>query len=133
MWANEHAHTLLTIYSFSRESFMADRTGLDSTMLHYLAVQRAMVSVNRPVHSNFKRRKAGRGLGTRLHSGWKFKIPYCAHGKRARKLFRCTTYIPYTWSFLHSQTKLMLCLWPLGTIVPRLLFLTYSITHYKNI
>ena len=48
---NEHAHALLTIYSFSRESFMADRTGLDSTMLHYLAVQRAMVSVNRPVHS----------------------------------------------------------------------------------
>ena len=26
------------IYSFSHESFMADRTGLDSTMLHYLAV-----------------------------------------------------------------------------------------------
>ena len=48
---NEHAHALLTIYSFSGESFMADRTGLDSTMLHYLAVQRAMVSVNRPVHS----------------------------------------------------------------------------------
>ena len=39
----EFAHALLTIYSFSRESFMADRTGLDSTMLHYLAVQRAMV------------------------------------------------------------------------------------------
>ena len=46
---NEHTHALLTIYSFSRESFMADRTGLDSTMLHYLAVQRVMVSVNRPV------------------------------------------------------------------------------------
>ena len=46
---NEFAHAL--IYSFSRESFMADRTGLDSTMLHYLAVQRAMVSVHRPVHS----------------------------------------------------------------------------------
>ena len=40
------------IYLFSRESFyMADRTGLDSTMLHYLAVQRAMVSVHRPVDS----------------------------------------------------------------------------------
>ena len=33
------------IYSFSRESFMADRTGLDGTMLHYLAVQQAMVNV----------------------------------------------------------------------------------------
>ena len=40
------------IYSFSRESFyMADRTGLDRTTLHYLAVQWAMVSVHRPVHS----------------------------------------------------------------------------------
>ena len=29
---NEHAHALLTIYSFSGESFMADRTGLDSTV-----------------------------------------------------------------------------------------------------
>ena len=48
---NKHAHALLTIYSFSRESFMADRTGLDSTMLHYLAEERAMVSVNRPIHS----------------------------------------------------------------------------------
>ena len=47
----EFAKALLTIYSFSRESFMADRTGLDSTMLHYLAVQRVMVSVHRPVHS----------------------------------------------------------------------------------
>ena len=49
LWANEFAHAL--IYSFSRESFMADRTGLDSTMLHYLAVQQAMVSVHRPAHS----------------------------------------------------------------------------------
>ena len=30
--ANEHTHALLTIYSFSRESFMTDRTGLDSTI-----------------------------------------------------------------------------------------------------
>ena len=29
---NEHAHALLPIYSFSRESFMADRMGLDSTV-----------------------------------------------------------------------------------------------------
>ena len=29
---------------------MADRTGLDSTMLHYLAVQKAIVSVHRPIH-----------------------------------------------------------------------------------
>ena len=35
----------------SRKSFMAEGMGLDSTMLHYLAVQRAMVSVHRPVHS----------------------------------------------------------------------------------
>ena len=46
---NEFTHAL--IYLFSRESFMADRTGLDSTMLHYLAVQQAMVSVHRPAHS----------------------------------------------------------------------------------
>ena len=40
------------IYSFSCNSFfMADRIGLDGTMLHYLAVRKAMVSVHRPVHS----------------------------------------------------------------------------------
>ena len=46
---NELAHALL----FSHKSFyMADRTGLDSTtLLHYLAIRQAMVSVNRPVHS----------------------------------------------------------------------------------
>ena len=37
-------------YLFSRESFyMADRTGVDSTTLHYLAVQKAMVSIHWPV------------------------------------------------------------------------------------
>ena len=52
MWENEFAHALLTEYTCSvTESFMADRTGLDNTMLHYLAVWRAMVSVPRPVHS----------------------------------------------------------------------------------
>ena len=30
---------------------MADRMGLDGTMLHYLAVQKAIVRVHRPVHS----------------------------------------------------------------------------------
>ena len=30
---------------------MANRMGLDGTMLHYLAVRKAMVSVHRPVHS----------------------------------------------------------------------------------
>ena len=39
------------IYSFSRESYVADRTGLDSTMLHYQPVQQAMMSMHRPVHS----------------------------------------------------------------------------------
>ena len=40
-------------YLFSRESFyMADRTGLDRTTLHYLAVQQAMVSVHWPVRLN---------------------------------------------------------------------------------
>ena len=41
MWVNEriHPHFIDRIYSFSRESFMADRMGLYSTMLHYLAVQ----------------------------------------------------------------------------------------------
>ena len=32
-------------------SLMVDRTGLDNTMLHYLAVWRAMVSLHRAVHS----------------------------------------------------------------------------------
>ena len=32
-------------YSFCCESFMADRTGIGSTTLHYLAVRQAMVSV----------------------------------------------------------------------------------------
>ena len=51
-WTNEFAHALLTwIYSFSCESFyMADRTELDSTTVHYLAVRLAMVSIHRPVH-----------------------------------------------------------------------------------
>ena len=39
------------IHSFNCDSFMADRMGLDGTMLHYLAVRKAMVSVHRPVHS----------------------------------------------------------------------------------
>jgi len=30
---------------------MADRMGLDSTMLHYLTVWQAMVSLHRPIHS----------------------------------------------------------------------------------
>ena len=53
MWANKRTHPRFIdrIYSFSLKSFMADRTGLDSTMLHYLTVQRAMVSVHRHVHS----------------------------------------------------------------------------------
>ena len=55
MWAKEWTHPRFidrNIYSFSHESFyVADRTGLVSTTLHYLAVQQAMVSVHRPVHS----------------------------------------------------------------------------------
>ena len=45
----ELAHAAWTEYSCN--SFMADRMGLDSTMLHYLAVRKAMVSVHRPIHS----------------------------------------------------------------------------------
>ena len=43
MWANERIRPRFIdrIYSFSRESFMADKAGLDSTMLHYLAIQQA--------------------------------------------------------------------------------------------
>ena len=40
---NELAHTVRT--ECSCDSFMADRMGLDSIMLHYLAVRKAMVSV----------------------------------------------------------------------------------------
>ena len=46
---NELAHAVWTEYSC--DSFMADRMGLDGIMLHCLAVQKAMVSVHRPVHS----------------------------------------------------------------------------------
>ena len=48
-WTNELAHAVWTEYSC--DSFMADRMGLDGTMLHYLAVRKAMVSLHRPVHS----------------------------------------------------------------------------------
>ena len=46
---NELAHAVRT--EDSRDSFMADRMGLDGTMLHYLAVRKATVSVHKPVHS----------------------------------------------------------------------------------
>ena len=45
---NELAHAVRTEYSC--DSLMADRMGLDSTMLHYLAVRKAMVSMYKPVH-----------------------------------------------------------------------------------
>ena len=45
---NELAHAVRTEYS--SDSFMADRMGLDGTMLHYLAVREAMVRV-KPTHS----------------------------------------------------------------------------------
>ena len=54
MWAKKWTRPRFIdrIYLLSRESFyMADRTGLDSITLHYLAVQQAMVSIHRPVHS----------------------------------------------------------------------------------
>ena len=53
MWVNEWIRPCLIdrMCSFSCESFMTDRAGLDGTTLYYLAVQRAMVSVHRPVHS----------------------------------------------------------------------------------
>ena len=46
---NKLAHAIWTEYSC--DSFMANRMGLDGTMLHYLAVRKAMVSVHKPVHS----------------------------------------------------------------------------------
>ena len=46
---NKLAHAVRTEYSC--DSFMADRMGLDGTMLHYLAVRKAMVSIHKPVHS----------------------------------------------------------------------------------
>ena len=46
---NELAHAVRT--ECSCDSFMADRMGLDGTMLHYLAIRKAMVSVHKPVHS----------------------------------------------------------------------------------
>ena len=46
---NELAHAVRTEYSC--DSFMADRMELDGTMLHYLAVRKALVSVQKPVYS----------------------------------------------------------------------------------
>ena len=46
---NELAHAIQT--ECSCDSFMADRMGLNGTMLHYLAVRKAMVRVHKPVHS----------------------------------------------------------------------------------
>ena len=46
---NELAHAVRAEYSCDR--FMADRMGLDGTMLHYLAVRNAIVSVHKPVNS----------------------------------------------------------------------------------
>ena len=46
---NELAHTILT--ELSSESFLADRTGLYGTTLHYLAVRQTMMSVHRLVYS----------------------------------------------------------------------------------
>ena len=42
---NKLAHALLTECLFGYKSSLADRTVLDVTTLHYLAVRRAMVSV----------------------------------------------------------------------------------------
>ena len=47
--SNKLAHAVRTEYSC--DSFMADRMGLDGTMLHYLALRKAMVRVHKPVHS----------------------------------------------------------------------------------
>ena len=46
---NELAHAVRTEYSCDR--FMDDRMGLNGTMLHYLAVRKAMASLHKPVHS----------------------------------------------------------------------------------
>ena len=43
---NELPHAVRTEYSC--DSFMADRMGLDGTVLHYLAVRKATVSVHKP-------------------------------------------------------------------------------------
>ena len=53
MWVNEITHPCFMnrTYLFSYKSFMADRIGLDGTMLHYLAGWQAVVSVHRPVRS----------------------------------------------------------------------------------
>ena len=47
---NELTHTVWTEYSCN-SFYMADRMGPDGTVLHYLAVRKAMVSVHKPIHS----------------------------------------------------------------------------------
>ena len=68
---NELAHAVRTEYSC--DSFMADRMGLNGTMLHYLAVRKAMVSVHKPVHPKITvtyslTRQADRGFQGAINS-----------------------------------------------------------------
>ena len=53
MWVNEWTRSCFAdrIYSFSHESFMADRMGLVITGQHYVTLPGSTVSLHRPVHS----------------------------------------------------------------------------------
>ena len=59
------------IYFFGCDSFMADIVGLGNTMLHYLAVQQAMVNIHKPVHNfeNHANLLAYLGILTTVHPG----------------------------------------------------------------
>ena len=64
---NELAHAVRTDTVFNCDSFyMGD---LDGTMLHYLAVRKAMVSVHRPVHLKITLTTRLPGKLTAVHSG----------------------------------------------------------------
>ena len=59
------------IYLFGCDGFMADIVGLGNTMLHYLAVQQAMVNIHKPVHNfeNHANLLASLGILTTVHPG----------------------------------------------------------------
>ena len=68
---------------------MADRKGLDGTMLHYLAIQQAMVSIHRSVH-----------LKTMLTFSFTWQTDCCTSRRMASKAPRLLDYSRPSPSFL---------------------------------
>ena len=83
---NELTHAVLTEYSC--DSLMADRMGLDGTMLHYLAVRKAMVSVHKPVHSKIT-----------LTYSLTWQADHCTSRRMAFNSPRCSPFLAFAQAF----------------------------------